>query len=103
MTGTPTQSALALFDHQGEQSVERTVLIKDNYSSPLKMNAVISCRFQIQRLWIIRLNLTPEIPGGQDSFLQRLWHSLSHEHTPEHQPQPMNFGAVRHMAQVRKC
>lgn len=48
-------------------------------------------------------NLTPVIPGGQDSFLQRLWHSLSQEHTPEHQPQPMNLGAVRHMAQVRKC
>lgn len=50
-----------------------------------------------------RTNLTPVIPGGQDSFLQRLWHSLSHEHTPEHQPQPMNLGAVRHMAHVRKC
>lgn len=56
-------------------------------------------------VWILayRTNLTPVIPGGQDSFLQRLWHSLSQEHTPEHQPQPMNLGAVRHMAQVRKC
>lgn len=47
--------------------------------------------------------LTPEIPGGQDSFLQPRSHSSSQEHAPEHQPQPMNLGAVRHMAQVRKC
>ena len=48
-------------------------------------------------------HLTPVIPGGQDSFRQRPRHSLSQEHSPEHQPHPMNLGAVRHMAQVREC
>ena len=100
-TGTPIHTLLALFDHREEQSVERTASIKQNVQYHIEMK----CFYELRdaRLLDYRTNLTPVIPGGQDSFLQRLGHSLSQEHTPEHQPQPINLGAVRHMAQVRKC
>lgn len=41
--------------------------------------------------------------GGQESLLHCEVHSGCLEQTPEHQPQLMNKGAIKHLEHVMKC